>query len=423
MFVAEANQNADAHFVLPSTIKWRTARTTNSVLQWKGMLPQARAIKEPVDYFFQTFTPAIFEQILEQSNLYAVQCNPNKPLDLTVSELYQYFGIVMYMIVFGLPACRMYWSSASRVNVVADTMGRNRWETIKRFLHCADNRQRPENCKDRLYKLRPVIDILTAAYNSVPMDNFLSVDEQVIPFKGKHSLKTYNPKKPKKWGYKAFVLCDAKGITYNFFIYSGATEKVDGFADCGASGNVVLKLIRVVPRDMSYRLFYDNYFSGLLLQVTLEKQGIHSLSTVRSNRLKGAQLQSDKEMKKKRGTFQELCSQVHDVELRVVKWYDNKPVHLLTTYASAQPTSEVERWDRSKKESIKIQCPSTILQYNKSMGGVDLLDCLIALYRTKIRSKKWYHRIMYHFVDMAVVQSWLLYRRDSDAMMIAKNEQ
>ena len=30
---------------------------------------------------------------------------------------------------------------------------------------------------------------------------------------------------------------------------------------------------------------------------------------------------------------------------------------------------------------------------------------------------------MYHFVDMAVVQSWLLYRRDSDAMMIAKNEQ
>ena len=89
--------------------------------------------------------------------------------------------------------------------------------------------------------------------------------------------------------------------------------KVEGLADCGTSGNVVLKLIRIVPRDMSYRLIYDNYFAGLLLQVTqtfltLEKQKIHSLSTVRLNRLKGAQLQSDEEMKKKRGTFQELCS-------------------------------------------------------------------------------------------------------------------
>ncbi|RXN11698.1 piggyBac transposable element-derived 3-like protein [Labeo rohita] len=49
--------------------------------------------------------------------------------------------------------------------------------------------------------------------------------------------------------------------------------------------------------------------------------------------------------------------------------------------------------------------------YNQHMGGVDLLDSLIALYRTKIRSKKWYHRLFFHFLDMIVVTCWLLYKR------------
>jgi hypothetical protein len=45
------------------------------------------------------------------------------------------------------------------------------------------------------------------------------------------------------------------------------------------------------------------------------------------------------------------------------------------------------------------------------MGGVDLLDSLMGLYRITIRSKKWYHRLFFHFLDMAVVNAWLLYRR------------
>jgi hypothetical protein len=45
------------------------------------------------------------------------------------------------------------------------------------------------------------------------------------------------------------------------------------------------------------------------------------------------------------------------------------------------------------------------------MGGVDTLDSLLGLYRIRVRSKKYYHRIFYHVVDLAVVNSWLLYRR------------
>ena len=50
------------------------------------------------------------------------------------------------------------------------------------------------------------------------------------------------------------------------------------------------------------------------------------------------------------------------------------------------------------------------------MGGVDLLDGLLSNYRTPVRSKKWYHRLIWHFLDVSVVQAWLLHRKDSDAV-------
>ena len=44
-------------------------------------------------------------------------------------------------------------------------------------------------------------------------------------------------------------------------------------------------------------------------------------------------------------------------------------------------------------------------------------------YRTGIRSRKWYHRFVFHFINMVVVQCWLLYQFDSDQMHVPKKEQ
>ena len=49
------------------------------------------------------------------------------------------------------------------------------------------------------------------------------------------------------------------------------------------------------------------------------------------------------------------------------------------------------------------------------MGEVDLLDGLLSYYRIPVKSKKWYHRLIWHFLDVACVQAWLFYRKDADA--------
>jgi hypothetical protein len=52
------------------------------------------------------------------------------------------------------------------------------------------------------------------------------------------------------------------------------------------------------------------------------------------------------------------------------------------------------------------------------MGGVDLNDMLVELHRLPTRAKRWYFSIIGYLVDLALVNSYLIYRRDAKALGI-----
>jgi len=117
-------------------------------------------------------------------------------------------------------------------------------------------------------------------------------------------------------------------------------------------------------------------------------------------------------MKKQgRGSFSEYITTVDGVDVACVRWFDNKLVTLLSTFVGADPVTESQRWFRKEKIRKSVVCPQIVTVYNKHMGGVDTLDSMMGLYRIHVRSKKYYLRIFFHFVDIAVVNAWILYRR------------
>uniref|UniRef100_A0A8C3A2I5 PiggyBac transposable element-derived protein domain-containing protein n=1 Tax=Cyclopterus lumpus TaxID=8103 RepID=A0A8C3A2I5_CYCLU len=386
----------------PSLPRWRTPHNAfYAHPEWQGR-NIFNDIMSPLEYFQHFFSEDILQDIVGQSNLYAIQCDPNKPLNLSTQELEQFLGTVVYMSLFGLPGTRMFWNKACRVSQVADTMTLNRWEAIKKALHFNNNEERQEE-NDPIYKLRPLVTHLNSKLTSIPMSENLVVDEQMVPFKGRSRIKQYLPSKPKKWGYKLLVLAGSDGVPHNFEIYTGRVVQPPELADIGASGNVVLRLAQPIPKHENYKLFFDNWFTSVPLVLTLAQQGIHSIGTVRCNRLPGVSLMSDAELKRTgRGSFQQKMAMVGETTLHVVKWYDNRSVTILSDYTGAHPVTEVQRWDRKKKMLLKVPRPAVVKIYNKNMGGVDLLDSLIALYRTKIRLKKWYRRLVFHFLDLIV---------------------
>lgn len=132
----------------------------------------------------------------------------------------------------------------------------------------------------------------------------------------------------------------------------------------------------------------------------------------------------DKELERKgRGSFHEMESTVDGVKLRGLKWYDNRAVTMVSSFVSAHPFSTCSRFDKKLQKTIDVPMPNMVSIYNKNMGGVDLADAMISLYRIHTRSKKWYHKILFHIIDMCLVNSWFLYRRDSDAKQIQTKDQ
>ena len=70
-----------------------------------------------------------------------------------------------------------------------------------------------------------MVELLRSRFLSVPLEENLSVDEQIIPFKRHHKLKQYLPKKPHKWGYKVYALSGISGFAYDVELYSGKEDK------------------------------------------------------------------------------------------------------------------------------------------------------------------------------------------------------
>ena len=85
-------------------------------------------------------------------------------------------------------------------------MSRNRFEEILCHLHYNDNSldlNKNDPSHNKLFKIQPLIDHFCEAFQSAALpETFMSVDEMMVAFKGRHSAKVCMPKNPTKWGYK-----------------------------------------------------------------------------------------------------------------------------------------------------------------------------------------------------------------------------
>jgi len=97
---------------------------------------------------------------------------------------------------------------------------------ILRFLHFTDNSSLPDRADpkyDRLCRIHPVIEaVQQACVRNFHGFQHQSIDEAMIAFKGRSSMKQYMPKKPTKWGFKVWVQSDSRsGYIHQMEFYTG----------------------------------------------------------------------------------------------------------------------------------------------------------------------------------------------------------
>ncbi|XP_049809536.1 piggyBac transposable element-derived protein 4-like [Schistocerca nitens] len=338
-------------------------------------------LNTPYQFFKHIFPSKLFDLIVEQSHRYSVQCNPDRPIDLSCDDIKKFIGICLVMSIVHVPNTRDYWGEVTGTHLIKTTMTVNQYEQIRKFLHFNDNSAmipRGEKGHDRLFKIRPIIELMRSRFQTIPVEECVSVDEQICSTKARSCLKQYMPNKPHKYGYKLFVISGISGYAHDFEIFTGdenePEKRVTGEEDLGASANVVVRLSRILPRNMNHTLYCDNYYTSLPLLVWLHKQGIYSLGTVRRNRVPDCKLPSEAELKKMaRGASVERVATVDGVDISNVVWKDNKSVMLLSTLAGQQPIHEAgsAAWNSVKEENLKKAWNKIFDTEEKSQGLIE----------------------------------------------------
>ena len=171
-------------------------------------------------------------------------------------------------------------------------MSRNRFQTILEFLHFNDNSNYDPNDpnRDRLFKVRPLVENLVQKFKTAyTSSQNVSIDEELMLWKGRLQFKQYNPNKRSRFGIKYFSLCESTGYMWNSFAYLGKPKNISReesqlIKELGISGSVVPKLMSELC-NKGYHLYTDNWYTSEKLFKHLEANGTPACGTARKNRL------------------------------------------------------------------------------------------------------------------------------------------
>nr|CAH7747061.1 unnamed protein product [Callosobruchus chinensis] len=176
---------------------------------------------------------------------------------------------------------------------------------------------------DKLYKVKPFLEKVKDNFQKhYKLHRNIAVDESMIKFKGRSSLKQFMPKKPVKRGYKVWSLADSEGYLYNFDIYTGKTK------------DYVEHLLKLLPKNML----------------------------------------DDRKMVQGQFDFR-----VSNDGITYIKWKDKRVVHLLLNYSNPRSNTTVNRKQKDGT-TIPIPCPLALVDYNKNMNFVDRFDQMKSCY-------------------------------------------
>jgi hypothetical protein len=136
----------------------------------------------------------------------------------------------------------------------------------------------------------------------------------------------------------------------------------------------------------------------------MNERGLYAVGTVRGSR-KGLPDILKRKDQMQHGEFMFRTKEC----VAAIKWQDNKPVAVLSTYHNPKQVTSVKRKNRDGTSSIS-PCPVAVADYNAIMGRVVRFDQRRERYAIWSCSLKWWHRLLYFFIDLAIVSSFIMWK-------------
>lgn len=286
------------------------------------------------------------------------------------------------------------WSATFGPPIFRATMSKNRFEFLVNCLRFDDKTTREERKKeDKFAAIRQIWDVFEGhcKENYTPSE-YVTIDETLLGFRGRCPFKMYIPNKPDKYGLKLVTMCDAK----TFYMCSAkpyiGKEAREG--QYSIPTQYVLYLTENI-KGTNRNCTMDNWFSSYEVAEKLLERKLTMVGTMRKNKRV-----IPKQLLETRGRDVSSSMFVYDERSILVSYVPskNKTVVLLSTMHTQ---GDID--DQTKK-------PEVILFYNHTKGGVDTFDQLCHLTTVSRKTRRWPLRIFYGMVDIAGVNTYVIYK-------------
>lgn len=376
------------------------------------------------DIFELFFSDELKNHVLEASK--------ENGLELSVEEFNRFIGILLFSI-FNIRKCaRDYWSKSALLQStpVVDAMSRNNFFRIKNRLKFAKKDEKKLN--DPIWRIRSFAEKFRKLLQQFGFFvSNMSIDESMIEFFGRISIKQFMPLKPIRFGIKLWSLCTIHGFLLDFQIYCGkqSLPTDDKLQKCALGTQVVMKMLHdfllKTPTEKigDYHVAFDNFFTNPDLMVHLNELGLKATGTVRRNRVYEMKEKSNKKgklvpcreivpvnlnEKSSRGDFTVKHDDKSETNYITVK--DSKLVSVLSTAAGVEPLTPVSRYSKAEGQKVSIDFPAAFSLYNKTMGGVDLHDQHCSDAKINIKGKKWTWVVFCRVISASISNAFILWQ-------------
>ena len=233
-------------------------------------------------------------------------------------------------------------------------MSRNRYFTIKKFIHFADNQNLKEI--DKMSKISALYQMLNNNLIQLGvLHELLSVDESMVPYFGRQNAKMFIRGTPIRFAYKIWGLCGNDGYPYHLKIYEGkqliATAQQEPLEK-----RMINTMVDIITENfdvLNNKLYFDNFFSSFKLMCELVEKDVRATGIIQENRTGEANknLIGSKELKKKeRGNFN-YCT---DRKAFATKWHDNSVVTMVSNWETHSLLHEVHRRVKGGKRGYTV---------------------------------------------------------------------
>lgn len=294
------------------------------------------------------------------------------------------------------------------------TMSMRRFEVLLSCLRFDDALTRAQRkANDKAAPISEIfLKVIQNSQKTYSISENATIDEMLIPFRGRCGFRMYMPKKPHKYGIKVMCLADAKtSFLFNAYIYTGKNSDGVGLLPeeqlrLGKPTQSVVRLCKPISRS-NRNITADNWFTSLDTTDELEKMGLTYVGTMRKDKR-----EVPKEFLPSRQRPASSARFAINGKRTLVSYAPekNKSVILISTMHHSFEINE----DKKK--------PEIVCYYNTTKCGVDLLDMRCAVYASNRRTRRWPMAVFYRLLNIGSINSFILYMCFKDTKMMTRFE-